>query len=102
MAKRGNEFHSLKEAKDSESPDWPECENAIRSEQDQLEKETWELVEKLADAVPLSNKWVFVKKWDEGQIVKNKARLVVKGSGQRPEFDYLETYSPVSPVVRSW
>jgi hypothetical protein len=43
----------------------------------------------------LSNKWVFVRKRDkQGTIVKNKARLVVKGCGQRPG-NYLETHSPV-------
>ena len=93
-AEIGDEFYSLKEAKDS--PDWPQWENAIRTELTQhQEKGTWELVEKPVDAIPLTNKWVFVKKRDkEGRIIKNKARLVVKGCGQRPG-DYLETHSPV-------
>ena len=98
MAEAGDEFQSLKEA--MESPDWPEWERAIHAELAQLkEKETWELVELTqlpADAVPLNNKWVFVLKRDkEGWVVKHKARLVVKGCGQRPGFDYLETHSPV-------
>jgi len=94
VAEIGDEFHSLKQAK--ESPDWPKWECAIRAELDQhQEKGTWELVDKPAGAIPLTNKWVFVKKRDkEGQIVKNKARLVVKGCGQR-EGEYLETHSPV-------
>ena len=95
MAEAGDEFQTLKEA--MESPDWPEWERAIKSELGQLqEKETWELVDLPDDAVPLNNKWVFVLKRDkEGWVVKHKARLVVKGCGQRPGFDYLETHSPV-------
>ncbi len=95
MAEAGDEFQTLKEA--MESPDWPEWERAIKSELGQLqEKETWELVDLPDDAVPLNNKWVFVLKRDkEGWVIKHKARLVVKGCGQCPGFDYLETHSLV-------
>jgi hypothetical protein len=95
MAEAGDEFQSLKEAK--ESPDWPEWEIAIRAELVQhREKGTWELVDLPAEAVPLKNKWVFVLKRDkEGLIIRHKARLVVKGCGQRLGRDYLETHSPV-------
>ena len=95
MAEAGDEFHTLKEAK--ESPDWPEWEIAIQAELNQLrDKGTWELVDLPAGAIPLKNKWVFVLKRDkEDCIVKYKARLVVKGCGQRLGYDYLETHSPV-------
>jgi hypothetical protein len=95
MAEAGDEFQTLKEAK--ESPDWPEWEIAIRAELVQhREKGTWKLVDLPPGAIPLKNKWVFVLKRDkEGCIVKYKARLVVKGCGQRWGFDYLETHSPV-------
>jgi len=85
----------LKEACDSE--DWPKWHKAIEAKLGQLwEKGTWELVDKPMDAVPLSNKWVFVWKHDkEGQILKYKAHLVARGFSQRPGFDYVETHSPV-------
>jgi hypothetical protein len=94
MAKIGDEFHTLKQPKNS--PDWPRWDCVIRTELDQhQEKGTWELVDKPVDIVPLTNKWVFVKKRDkEGRILKYKAWLVVKGCRQCPG-DYLETHSPV-------
>jgi len=94
-AEIGDEFHSLKEAK--ASPDWPEWKDTITAKLDQhWEKGTWELVDKPADAIPLTNKWVFVKKRDkQGNIIKNKARLVVRGYGQCLGYNYLETHSPV-------
>jgi hypothetical protein len=62
-----------------QSFEWPEWEHTIQAELAQLwQKGTWKLVEKPADAVPISNKWVLTKKRNkEGNIVKYKARLVV-------------------------
>ena len=95
MAETGDKFASLKEAK--ESPKWPEWDKGIVIELDTLqEKGTWELVDKPKDAVPLNNKWVFVRKRNrEGIVQKYKARLVAKGYAECLGHDYNETHSPV-------
>ena len=86
---------TLEQAK--RSLEWPEWEHAIQAELVQLQqKGTWKLVEKPADAIPISNKWVLTKKCDkEGNVVKYKARLVARSFTQRPGLDYGETFSPV-------
>ena len=94
----GNKLYSLAEA--WRSPDWPQWEKAAKYEYNQLLKMgTWKLVDKPLDAVPIANKWMFVKKKKKrnkaGQIVKYKACLVAKGCAQHPGYDYVETFSPV-------
>jgi len=53
-------------------------------ELDQLENfGTWKLVECPSDAIPIRNKWVFLKRYNkEGELTKYKALLVVKGCAQ--------------------
>ena len=91
----GDEPTCLKEAK--ASPEWEEWEHAVKSEMDQLHKMgTWILVKRPTDAIPISNRWVFIKKFNKhGNLLKYKGRLVAKGCSQRPGYDYQETYSPV-------
>ena len=90
-----DELTSLEDTKNS--PDWPEWEIAIQNKLDLLkEKGTWKLVDKLPDAIPIANKWVFIKKHDkEGQAIQYRARLMAKGCTQHPSYDYMETFSLV-------
>ena len=91
----GDELNSLNEAKSSQ--DWPEWCEAIDEELDLLKgMGTWELVEKLLNAITTPNKWIFIKKHNKAnQVIHHKAQLVVKGCVQRPGHKFIETYSPV-------
>ncbi|GBE80154.1 hypothetical protein SCP_0213570 [Sparassis crispa] len=99
MSTHGNadadEPKTLSDAK--RSLKWPKWEQAVQTELNQLQgMETWELVEPPKDRKPVGNKWVLVKKTNkEGEIIKYKARLVVKGYSQIPGMDYTETFMPV-------
>ena len=63
--------------------------------------DTREIVDKPMDMIPISNKWVFVKKTDiMEELIKHKARLVINGCWQQPGFDFNETYSHVVQIVR--
>ncbi|XP_075092484.1 uncharacterized protein LOC142172710 [Nicotiana tabacum] len=49
---------------------------------------------------PVGYKWVFMRKRNEkGEVVRYKARLVAQGFSQRPDLDYIETYSPVVDAI---
>lgn len=70
---------------------------AMKSEYDSLiENCTWELSDLPQNRRPIDCKWVFKTKRDaNGEIVRHKARLVIKGCAQRYGIDYAETYAPV-------
>ena len=91
----GKDPFTLPEAQ--KSPNWPEWKKAIDIELEQLQQTgTWRLVNCPEEAVPISNKWIFLTKYNkQGELVKRKAQLVAKGCGQRPGYNYTDTFSPV-------
>ncbi|CAM9000021.1 unnamed protein product [Rhodiola kirilowii] len=57
----------------------------------------WRLVPRPTGRTIIGTKWVFKNKLDnKGDVVRNKARLVVKGYNQQEEIDYDETFAPVA------
>ena len=67
-------------------------------ERNQFERnEVWELIPRDDSHQVIGTKWVFINKLDEdGNITKNKGRLVAKWFSQEEDIDYDETYAPVA------
>ncbi|CAA6655418.1 unnamed protein product [Spirodela intermedia] len=60
------------------------------------QSQTWELVSPLDNCKSIGLKWIFkVKKNQQGEIIRHKAQLVVKGYSQRHGLDYKEAFTPV-------
>ncbi|KAG9446485.1 hypothetical protein H6P81_012613 [Aristolochia fimbriata] len=59
------------------------------------ENQTWELVKMPAKKKVLQNKWIFRVKQEVGGVQRYKARLVVKGFGQREGIDFHDIFAPV-------
>ena len=91
----GKDPKSLKEV--MSSPEWPEWEKAIQTKFEMLRHMgTWELVDAPNDRKPITNRWVFIRKYDKDWILqKYKAHLVARGFSQMPGMDYNETFSPM-------
>ena len=69
-----------------------------------IENDTWELVPMPEGKNIVGNKWVFKVKRDEnGDVQRYKARLVAQGYSQTEGVDYNEVYSPVvrNTTIRS-
>lgn len=61
-----------------------------------LSNSTWELTDLPPNKRAIPCKWVFkIKTNEKGEIVKYKARLVIKGCAQKKGLEYNEVYSPV-------
>ncbi|GMI76746.1 hypothetical protein HRI_001343900 [Hibiscus trionum] len=71
---------------------------AMQEELNQFERsKVWTLVERPNNQSTIGTKWVFRNKLDEnGNIVRNKARLVAQGYTQEEGIDFDETYAPVA------
>ena len=85
----------------SEIVDREDCTLWIEAIEDELfsmkTNDVCALVKRPTSCRPLKFKWVFrVKEGENGNPVKYKARLVVKGFLQKPGMDYHEIYAPVA------
>lgn len=70
----------------------------MNEEPDQIEKnDTWELVPRPHDKNVIGTKWIFKNKLNgNGEVIRNKARLVCKGYAQQYGIDYEETFAPLA------
>jgi len=58
---------------------------------------TWELVPRPHDKNVIGTKWIFKNKLNEnGEVIRNKVRLVCKGYAQQEGIDFEEKFSPVA------
>ena len=90
-----NSFNDIENRNDTTK--WKE---AIKEELDSHTfNETWCLVDRPDNKNIVDCKWVFTIKHDEnGNPVKYKARLVVRGFTQQFMIDYDETFTPVARI----
>eukprot|EP00253_Pinus_taeda_P014154 PITA_14154 len=71
---------------------------AMDEELEQIERNnTWKLVPRPKDKNVIGTKWIFKNKLNEnGEVIRNKARLVCKGYAQQEGIDFEETFAPVA------
>ena len=71
---------------------------ATDEELNQIEKnQTWKLVPRPEGKNVIGTKWIFKNKLNEdGEVIRNKARLVCKGYAQVEGIDFEETFGPVA------
>jgi hypothetical protein len=72
--------------------------NAMHVELENFERnQVWTLVESPRDVNARGTKWVFKnKQGEDGEIVRNKARIVAQGFSLVEGLDFGETFSPVA------
>ena len=71
---------------------------AMNEELDQIEKnQTWELVPSPKGKNVIGTKWIFKNKLNEdGEVIRNKARLLCNGYAQVEGIEFEETFSPIA------
>ena len=71
---------------------------AMQSELNEFERnKVWDLVERPPDRTITGTRWVFCNKLNEdGEIIRNNARLVAQGYNQEEGIDYDETFAPIA------
>jgi hypothetical protein len=71
---------------------------AMQEEPNQFSRnDVWDLVPRPKGFNIIGTKWVFRNKLNEqGEVVRNKARLVAQGYSQQEGIDYNETFAPVA------
>ena len=76
---------------------WPKWLEAMRSEHESLtDNKTWSLVACPPNKKILSGRWVYkLKKGPSGEVLRYKARWVVRGFEQTEGIDYNETFASV-------
>ena len=70
----------------------------MNEELEQIEKNnTWELIPRPHDNNIIGTKSIFKNKLNEnGEVIRNKGRLVCKGYAQQEGIDFEETFAPVA------
>jgi hypothetical protein len=70
----------------------------MNEELDQIDRNhTWGIVPRPKDKNVVGTKWIFKNKLNKnGQIIKNKSRLVCKGYAQVESIYFEETFSPTA------
>ena len=78
-------------------PNWLRWKEAMQQEyQSLLQNKTWTLVPKILGRKVLSGKWVYkLKTGANGEVLRYKARWVVRGFEQQEGVDYNETFASV-------
>ncbi|WJX18836.1 hypothetical protein P8452_08595 [Trifolium repens] len=71
---------------------------AMQDELNQFQRnDVWDLVPRPTHKNIIGTKWVFRNKLNEqGEVVRNKARLVAQGYSQQEGIDFTETFAPVA------
>jgi len=71
---------------------------AMQDELNQFKRnDVWELIPMPEHKNIIGTKWVFRNKLNEqGEVIRNKARLVAQGYNQQEDIDYTETFAPAA------